>query len=180
MTIPTITPQQAKKLLSEGATLVDIREANERARERVGDSMHLPLSKVDGSGSGLPESGVVIFHCKSGGRTASNAAKLRTHAGDACNAYLLEGGLESWRKAGLPVIVDRSQPIELQRQVQIVAGGMGLIGTVLGATVSPLFYIIPGFVGGGLLFAGITGFCGMAKVLMRAPWNRVALNSSST
>lgn len=176
MTISTITAKQAKKMLSEGATLVDIRESNERARERIGGSVHLPLSKVDGTGSGLPQSDAMIFHCKSGMRTASNAERLKAHAGETCEAYLIEGGLDGWRKAGLPVVTDRSQPIEMQRQVQIVAGGLGLAGTILGATLSPYFYIIPGFVGAGLMFAGVTGFCGMAKILMLAPWNRLAVN----
>lgn len=176
MTIPTITAKQASQMLSDGATLVDIREANERSRERIDNSVHLPLSKVDGTGAGLPQAGALIFHCKSGMRTAANAARLKAHANDACETFLVEGGLDALRKAGLPVAVDRSQPIEMQRQVQIVAGSMGLIGTVLGALVSPYFYFIPAFVGGGLVFAGVTGFCGMAKILMLAPWNRVAVS----
>ena len=73
MTIATVTAKQAKQMLSEGATLVDIREANERARERIDGTVHLPLTRMDGTGAGLPKSGVVIFHCKSGMRTASNA-----------------------------------------------------------------------------------------------------------
>lgn len=174
MTIPVVTAKRAKQMLGEGATLVDIREANERAREHIDGAVHLPLSKVDGSGSGLPKSGLVIFHCKSGMRTAANASKLKVHAGSERETYLVEGGLDAWRGAGLPVVVDLSQPIDMQRQVQIVAGGIGLAGTVLGTLVSPAFYIVPAFVGAGLLFAGITGFCGMARILMLAPWNRVA------
>lgn len=172
MTLPAITPDRAKQLLADGAILVDIRETDERARAQIGGSHHRPLSKLDQSGHPLAGAGPVIFHCKSGGRTAANAPRLRACAGPSREAFVLEGGIESWSKAGLPVIVDRGQPIELQRQVQIVAGGLGLTGTVLGALVSPTFYFVPAFIGGGLLFAGITGFCGMAKLLIRAPWNR--------
>jgi hypothetical protein len=49
-----------------------------------------------------------------------------------------------------------------------------LLGTILGLTASPWFFAVPLFVGTGLLFAGITGFCGMALVLQRAPWNQTA------
>ena len=77
------------------------------------------------------------------------------------------------------MVTDRRQPIELQRQVQIGAGSLALAGTLLGAFVSPWFYILPGFVGAGLLTAGVTGFCGMALLLMRAPWNRAAFASRS-
>ena len=58
------------------------------------------------------------------------------------------------------------------RQVQIVAGGLVLLGVALGALVSPWFYGLSGFVGLGLMFAGLTGFCSMAKLLAVMPWNR--------
>jgi prolipoprotein diacylglyceryltransferase len=86
--------------------------------------------------------------------------------------------LDAWRKAGLPVVTDRRAPIELQRQVQIGAGGMAFFGTLLGLTVTPWFFGVPLFVGGGLMVAGLTGFCGMAQLLMRAPWNRAVYGTT--
>ena len=74
----------------------------------------------------------------------------------------------------MPVVTDRRQPIELQRQVQIGAGTLAFVGTVLGLLVSPWFLVVPLFVGAGLIMAGVTGFCGMARLLMRAPWNKAA------
>jgi hypothetical protein len=50
-----------------------------------------------------------------------------------------------------------------------------LLGVVLGATVAPGFYALSGFVGAGLLFAGVSGFCGMARLLAVMPWNRRTL-----
>jgi len=172
MTLPTITPERAHRLLGEGAILVDIREADERARERIPGARHLPLSKLDEAESALHDGKPVIFHCRSGARTLANAGRLAARTGKTCEAYVLAGGLDAWRTAGLPVAVDRRQPLELQRQVQIGAGTLALTGTLLGALASPWFFIVPGFVGGGLIVAGVTGFCGMAHLLMRAPWNR--------
>jgi hypothetical protein len=60
------------------------------------------------------------------------------------------------------------------RQVQIGAGSRVLIGVVLGALVAPGFYTLSAFVGAGLLVAGTTGFCGMARLLVHMPWNRRA------
>ncbi|HEX2527584.1 MAG TPA: rhodanese family protein [Geminicoccus sp.] len=85
-------------------------------------------------------------------------------------AYVVEGGLEAWKRAGLPVEQDRRQPIEVMRQVQIAAGSLVL----LGALVTPWFYALAGFVGAGLVFAGVTGTCGMASLLRHMPWNRPA------
>jgi hypothetical protein len=60
--------------------------------------------------------------------------------------------------------------------VQIVAGSLVLLGVLLGAVVAPGFYALSGFVGAGLLFAGVSGICGMARLLTVMPWNRHALS----
>jgi rhodanese-related sulfurtransferase len=70
------------------------------------------------------------------------------------------------------VVDDRRAPLPMMRQVQIAAGSLVLAGVLLGALVAPAFYGIAGFVGAGLVFAGMTGFCGMANILGLMPWNR--------
>jgi len=174
MSLATLSPTEARRLLDEGALLVDIREADEHARENIPGTRLAPLSRLDQTDLAIPEGQPVIFHCRSGARTQGNAARLSATAGTACEAFILEGGIDAWKKAGLPVTVDRRQPLELQRQVQIGAGSMALLGTMLGLFVSPWFFAIPAFVGAGLTMAGITGFCGMARILKKAPWNRAA------
>jgi rhodanese-related sulfurtransferase len=91
-----------------------------------------------------------------------------------CDVYVLDGGMDAWKRSGLPTVIDASQPMELSRQVHIAAGLLVLLGVILGTVVSPWFYILSGFVGAGLVFAGLSGFCGMARLLMKAPWNRRA------
>ena len=98
-------------------------------------------------------------------------AKAAAGLPDVC---VLEGGLSAWKEAGLPTRLDRKQPIELQRQVMIVAGSLVVTGLLLGAFVSPWFAAISAFMGCGLVFAGISGWCGLAKFLMLMPWNKVA------
>jgi rhodanese-related sulfurtransferase len=177
MSLAKISPLNAKRLLDQGAILVDIREADEHARERVPGAHHLALSKLDKADLALHQGKPIIFHCKSGARTLSNAPRLAQKVGGACEAFIVEGGLDAWKKAGLPVATDRHQPIELQRQVQIGAGSLAFLGTMLGLFVSPWFFAVPAFVGAGLIGAGVTGFCGMATILMRAPWNRATFNA---
>jgi hypothetical protein len=58
------------------------------------------------------------------------------------------------------------------RQMQIGAGGFVLFGVVLGYAMSPWFFLLAGFVGASLLQAGLTGWCGMASLLRRIPWNQ--------
>jgi len=169
--LKTISPQRAAELMRGGAILVDIREADEHAREHIPGARHHALTRIDRESPARSDDDVLIFHCRSGARTKGNAPKLAA-AAPACEAYILDGGLDAWKKAGLPVTLDRSQPIDIMRQVQIVAGSLVLIGVVLGALVSPGFYALSGFVGAGLLFAGASGFCGMARLLAVMPWNR--------
>jgi len=167
----TISPTRAADLIRDGAVLIDIRESDEHAREHIPGARHHALSKIDREHPVRPGDDVLIFHCRSGARTQGNAPKLAAASG-ACETFILEGGLEAWKKAGLPVALDRSQPIDLMRQVQIAAGSMVLIGVVLGALINPGFYALSGFVGAGLLFAGVSGFCGMARLLGLMPWNK--------
>lgn len=170
MALPPLSPAAARQLIEAGALLVDIRPADAHARERIAQARSIPLQQLAQNTLQSENPRAVIFHCHSGHRTRMNAPLL----GDcvACDAYELEGGLSAWKRAGLPVLSDRRQPLELQRQVQIAAGSMALTGTVLGALASPWFYLLPGFIGAGLVFAGATGFCGLARVLTKAPWNR--------
>lgn len=169
--LQTVSPARAAELVREGAVLIDIREADEHARERIPGARHHALSRVDAESPVRSGDDVLVFHCRSGARTKGSAARLSA-ASENCETYILEGGLDAWKNAGLPVRLDRSQPIDIMRQVQIVAGSLVLLGVALGALVAPGFYALSGFVGAGLMFAGTTGFCGMAKLLFLMPWNR--------
>lgn len=175
MTLSLITAREAANLVQQGAVLVDIRSSDEYARERIQATKNIPLENLSKEtlAKEFPATDAaqtVIFHCRSGMRTKTNAERLA--AAVECKAFILDGGIDAWKNANLPVIKDASQPLELQRQVQIGAGSLALIGFILGVTVSPYFHFISGFVGAGLLVAGLTGFCGMAKILMRMPWNK--------
>lgn len=161
-----ISVADAQRLIAQGATLIDIREPDEHARARIPGARNLPLGKLER----VDAHPAVIWHCRSGMRTQANAGALANAS--ACEAYLLDGGLDAWRKAGLPVIEDNTAPLEIMRQVQITAGLLVLGGVILGLTVAPAFFGIAAFVGGGLIFAGATGWCGMAKLLAVLPWNR--------
>ncbi|NJN83034.1 MAG: DUF2892 domain-containing protein [Caldilineaceae bacterium] len=176
MSLQNLNPEQARRLMEEGALLVDIRNPDEYAREHIANAKSVPVAALPAKIDTPHGSRQIIFHCRSGARTASNSALLADAA--ACEAYVLEGGLDAWKKAGLPVVCDRKQPMELMRQMQLAAGSMVLTGVVLGATVTPWFYLLSGFVGAGLMFAGATGTCGLAMLLQRMPWNRQAVACS--
>ena len=162
-----ITPEECQRRIAAGALLIDIRDPDEYARAHIPCARNMPLAQL---GRITDDAPAVIFHCRSGMRTAANAAALAA-ATDA-PVFLMEGGLDAWRQAGLECAVDRGQPLELMRQVQIAAGILILAGVLLGFVVDPLWFGLAAFVGAGLTVAGITGWCGMARLLAVMPWNR--------
>jgi rhodanese-related sulfurtransferase len=99
--VETITPERAAELINDGAVLIDIRETHEHASENIPGARHHALSQIDAKHPAQEGDTVLIFHCKSGMRTKMNAQKLAARAGD-CDVYVLGGGIEAWKRAGLP------------------------------------------------------------------------------
>ncbi|MFN7056650.1 rhodanese family protein [Hyphomonas sp.] len=172
-TLTKIDPKTLAEGLKAGRFhLIDIREADEHAREHIAGAASLPLSKLEESGLRLGADKSAVFHCKSGMRTEANCARLADKVDG--EALLLAGGLDAWKQAGLPVVTDTKAPLPMNRQVQITAGLLVLTGVLVGTFVHPAGYALSGFIGAGLTFAGISGWCGMANVLAVMPWNRTA------
>ena len=165
----------AARLKARTAVLVDIREPDEHAREHIAGAVAAPLSAFEAAHLGLTPNKDVIFMCRSGNRTAGHCDRLAARVDGP--AHVLAGGLDAWKKAGLATRVDVKAPLELMRQVQMAAGGLILLGGLLGVTVHPAFWGLSAFVGAGLFVAGATGFCGMARLLLLAPWNRALKRS---
>ena len=163
--LPTISPRRAYEMLQNGqARLIDIRETSEYAENFIPQARLVPLSIArlysvkDEDAPDRP----VIFFCRS-------ADELKALAGDT-QAWQMEGGLNGWMKEGLPVRHEKTG-MPLFRQIQIGAGSLVLLG-ILGSWIwHPMFWL-SAFVGAGLVFAGVTGFCGLGLLLAKMPWNR--------
>lgn len=104
MALQSISANDAKRLIERGPLVVDIREPDEYAREHIPHAISRPVSGLTQGTLDIDKASQIIFHCKSGGRTRSNAARLASAA--SCEAFMLEGGLDAWKRAGLPVEVD--------------------------------------------------------------------------
>ncbi len=162
-----INAADAVRMAAAGeALIVDVREPAEFAGGHVPGARNIPLGQISGAQL-TPEAGrTLILVCASGMRSARACAALGGEA------MTLAGGMAAWRKAGGPVEGDGSGVIPLDRQVLVVAGSLVLLGVVLAQMVHPGWIALAGFVGAGLVFAGLSGFCGMALLLAKAPWNQ--------
>ncbi len=165
-----ISATQAKAL--KNIKLIDIREPDEYAREHITGAVNLPLSALESSQLELDASDDIVFYCRSGNRTQVNCNRLADIVSG--QAQILDGGIAAWKTAGLPVTENRKAPMEIQRQVQITAGFLALLGAVLGYWVNPLFFGLSAFIGVGLMVSGLTGSCAMGVMLSKMPWNRKA------
>ncbi len=177
--LPNISPEKALEMVKAGeARLVDVRESSEYAAEHISGARLVPLSIAQSyplKDDDAPEK-PVIFFCRTGKRTENNAALLSSLAGNV-PSYQVQGGITGWKQAGLPVEQSRV-PFPMFRQIQISAGLLVLLG-ILGSFVWHPMYWLAAFVGAGLVFAGVTGFCGLALLLAKMPWNRTDSPSPS-
>jgi rhodanese-related sulfurtransferase len=159
----------AEQLGSKRVAVIDVREPMEFAGGHIAGSLNVPLSRL--AQADLPKSPLVLV-CQSGNRSAKGVQTLlqRGHGHPVCD---LEGGIPSWQQAGLPLRNLKNAPLPMMRQVQIAAGLLVLLGLILSHTVAPAWILLTWFVGAGLVFAGVSGFCGMARLLALMPWNKV-------
>jgi len=161
----------ADQLAAQTVTVIDVREPMEYAGGHIAGSLNVPLSRI--TQANLP-CGPLVLVCQSGNRSANALAQL-LQQGHPDPLAELEGGIPAWQQAGLPVRKLNNAPLPLMRQVQIAAGSLVLLGLILSNTVAPGWILLTWFVGAGLVFAGVSGFCGMARLLAVMPWNRVSL-----
>jgi rhodanese-related sulfurtransferase len=167
----SIHPEQlAAELEHHRVTVIDVREPMDYASGHIAGSLNVPLNRLDPAR--LP-AGPLVLVCQSGQRSARGLRRLVEHGHNAPLADLI-GGLPAWQQAGLPVRKLPNAPLPLMRQVQIAAGSLVLLGLILSTVVAPAWILLSWFVGAGLVFAGVSGFCGMARLLAWMPWNRVA------
>ena len=172
----SITPSELNCLLKEGcaAVLLDVRTPDEFATGHVPGAQLIPLGDLDPSAflrqCGTTDQPIYVL-CHSGSRAGKAIDKFQQAGFQGC--VLVEGGTQAWIAAGLPVNRSAGKVISLERQVRIAAGTLVLTGVLLGWFVHRGFFGMAAFVGAGLVFAGLTDFCGMGLLLAKMPWNRM-------
>jgi len=175
----TVTATELRTRLERGDRfqLIDVRSGQEYAEGHVPGAMNLPLEQVESRLDDMGPHDPVVLICQSGRRAGMACESLAPHRSD---VVLLEGGTNAWKEAGLPVVASVATKMPLMRQVQLVAGSMALIGAILALTVDIRWAFLSAFVGAGLTLAGATGFCGMAIILGKMPWNRARAATPAT
>lgn len=170
--IPTsVSPEQAAKLASNGARILDVRTTGEFESVHIPGSYNVPLDLLSEHRGEFTRSvdQPVILVCASGMRARQADNSLRDAGLDSVS--VLEGGISAWEQQGQPVKKGQ-QKWSLERQVRLVAGSLVAIGALGGLLVWRPVTLLSLFVGAGLTFAGITNTCGMAMLLGKLPYNQ--------
>ena len=172
-----ITPHELLKLTEENdnVTLIDVRTPAEFNEVHLNCARNIPLDRLDPKAfvdeNQIDEDQQVVLICRSGSRGKMACDKFQKNG--FMNVINVEGGTEACLALDFEVTRGKKM-MSLERQVRIAAGSLVVIGVALGLLVHPGFFGLAGFVGAGLVFAGVTDTCGMGMLISRMPWNQVA------
>ena len=168
----SISPAELQKILATqpSSTVIDVRTPVEFAEVHVPQARSVPLDELNPSALQLAKDQPVYIMCRSGQRAMKAAEKFAKEG--FTQPIVIEGGTLAWIAANLPVTRGTTRVISLERQVRIAAGSLVLTGVLLGWFVHRDFFGLSAFVGAGLVFAGVTDYCGMGLLLAKMPWNK--------
>ncbi len=171
MEIKTVSPSTLKKWLdNEDILLIDVREPAEHASQKIPGSLLKPLGSI--CCSDIPDSNKkIVIYCQEGFRSNSACQRLIVENNE-MDLYNLEGGISAWQNEALPLEIGGKKVLPLHRQVQLIIGLSTLTFGLFGYFVNPVFSLGAAFFGAGLTNAGLTGWCGLAKLIAKMPWNQ--------
>ena len=167
-----VTPKELDRLLHDedkDELLIDVRTEGEFKGGHIEEAKNIPLDDIAEAADKLKGIGTVYVNCGSGVRSCQATEKLEQCG---VNVVNVKGGLTAWLREGFGVTREGKKVIPIIRQVMITAGSLILIGVIFSILINPVWVLLSGFVGAGLLFAGITGICAMQKFLAKMPWNK--------
>ena len=172
MAIKNIDSATLKNWLADNQVLlIDVREPAEYEANNIKGSQLISLANV--SLKNLPEIGnkKLVLHCQAGKRSFNACQKLISENED-LEIYNLEGGRSAWIQQGYNFQSSKKFFLPIDRQVQVIIGSATLLATIAGYFISSKFFIIPMVLGAGLIFAGLSGYCGLAILVAKMPWNK--------
>jgi rhodanese-related sulfurtransferase len=157
--------------------VIDVRTGAEFDAEHIPGSRLIPLDQIEKRVDEVRATPAPrLLMCRSGAR--AGMARSTLAALHVSGLTVVEGGVLAFSGAGGETEKGRAV-MSLERQVRILAGALTLVGVALGALVTPWFYALSGFIGAGLVFAGVTDTCGMGLMLGKMPWNRGSSSASA-
>lgn len=171
MSIATIDAGTLKIWLDQNdAVLIDVREPSEYAARHIPGAVSMPLSILSAAALPVGDGRKLVIQCQRGMRSSRACTQLQRELPE-IELHNLGGGMSVWVKSGYPTAGSGRFVLPLNRQVQMTIGMLVFLASFLAYFVNPLFFLMSGFLGFGLMFSGLTGFCGLARLIEKMPWN---------
>lgn len=159
----------SKDALPKDSVILNVCTQAEYAEEHIANSLNIPLQELPQRINELKTYHTVYVHCRSG-RRSLEAAKILGEQTKA-DVYNVEGGLISWKENSFSTQKNTNR-LPIIRQVFISASVLLWLSLAGFYFVSAWFLVVIAIVASGLLLSGVTGWCGMALLLAKMPWNK--------
>ncbi len=171
-----ISPSAFKEVLqtennNNTIDFINVCTTAEYKEKHISGVRSVPLDELEKHLDEFTNKKTIYIHCRSGAR-GKRAVETLTSLGVQAELVNVEGGILAWEEAGYATNFFAKVKIPLMRQVLLSAGLLVLISSFFGFTISQNFFLITLFVGAGLTISGATGWCGMAILLSKMPWNK--------
>jgi len=155
---------------NDSIDFINVCEPAEYKEKHIEGVRSVPLGTLESNLTDFTNKQTIYIHCRSGNRGKQAIEKL-VNAGVTAELVNVEGGISAWHEAGHPTN-SLTKRMPLMQQVLLVAGLLILTGFIGAEIVSEHFRFLILLVGAGLVFSGLTGWCGMAMILSKMPWNK--------
>lgn len=175
--LPLLSAQQTREWLDHHeAILIDVRGDNAYKALHVPHSLHASDAEQITALIATHPTERVILLCQNGNQSAQFSALLQQQAADyeGILFYILDGGLNAWRNAGLPVIRDSGAFLPIEQQVEIGLGCAILLGILFSWLFSGLWLSLSIGTAIGMIYAGVTGWYGFHQLALLLPWNKAS------
>ncbi len=170
-----ITVQEFKHALQLGSSddsldFINVCSPGEYEEKHIQGVRSVPLDTLHKHIDEFKKKKMIYVHCRSGNRSRQAIETLKD-AGIPAELINVSGGLMAWTKANFPT-VSLTHRMPLMQQVLLTAGLLTATSIILSLLVESAFVFIALFVGLGQIFAGLTGWCGLSRLLEKMPWNK--------
>jgi len=95
-----VSREEARKLIDDGAQLIDVRVDHEWEVGHIAGATHLPLDELAERTGEIDKDRPVVLYCRGGNRSTMATAALAAAGYDAVK---LSEGIVGWDEAGLPL-----------------------------------------------------------------------------
>jgi hydroxyacylglutathione hydrolase len=102
-----VDPEEAQRMIDEGAVLLDVREADEWEAGHAPAAVWIPLGELQARIDELSVSGPLVAICRTGARSRAVAEALTGAGFDVVN---VDGGMRAWVVEDLPIVAADGLP----------------------------------------------------------------------